>query len=194
MNVHHVTRFVVTHRHVITQGFIKPKMIERVFGCEVWRAEIVISVRHVDFEIRVVRHRGTQRFSDVDIRVLKFFVRPRMHEAAQNFVRQIGFKFQLAADVIVERGGIRTHDVREQWIVFGMFGDAEPVAPDQTRIEPTDGESAFAQEFLEVMLVVDAQIRAFDELLRDAREVRCAFHNVGAFFFVSESPLCNALA
>ncbi len=64
-----------------------------------------------------------------------------------------------------------------------MFGDAEPVAPDQTRIEPTDGEPAFAQEFFEVMLVVDAQIRTFDELLRDAREIRKTLHDLSAFFF-----------
>src|SRR5581483_2397403 len=95
-----------------------------------------------------------------------------MHKAAQDFIRQIGFKFEFGADVIVECGSVRALDICQQWIIFGSFRDAEAVAANEAAVDASDGESAIAQEFLEEMLIVDAQIAAINKLRRETGVTR----------------------
>ena len=76
MNVHHMPRLVIFHRDVLANIFIQAEMIERVFGREIWRAEIVISVRDKDLEIRIERHCLAKGLAHIHVLILEFSIRP----------------------------------------------------------------------------------------------------------------------
>ena len=83
-----------------------------------------------------------------------------MNELAEDLVGQIGLVFQIRAHVVVERGGVRAQDVGQQRIVFGLFGDAQAVAAQETAVEAAHRPVPVPQQFLEEMLVLDTQVRA----------------------------------
>lgn len=92
IDIHHVASFVITHAHVRSQVGGQFHMVEGVFCGEVWGREIIITVRYKNLQIRVVRHRVTQGFGDIQVTVPGGAVVPRGNFAGQNFVGQIAFK------------------------------------------------------------------------------------------------------
>ena len=119
-------------------------MVERVFRRGIWRAEIVITICHENFEMRVIGHRRAQRLANVEILILGIGIRPRMNKFAQGFIRQVGLELEFRANVIIKRSSIRANGIRQQRIIFGMIGDVELVKTDEAAVEATDGLSALA--------------------------------------------------
>ncbi|MCG3140962.1 MAG: hypothetical protein HDKAJFGB_02110 [Anaerolineae bacterium] len=157
-------------------------MIERIGGGKVRRRQIVIAVRHKNFQMRIDVQRAAQRFGDVHIAIRMLVETPLLiHLERQNLVRQIAFKFQFAADVIIERGGVGSGDVGITRVVFNDRAVLVVVNPRKARIQTPDGAPLRAQQFFGKVQNLDAQIRAFDIGGRQTRIAREFFDNLRAF-------------
>ena len=139
MDVHHVPGFVISHADVLLQGLVQREMVERVFGGEVGRAEIVVAVGDKNLEIFIERHSGAQSFGNVDILILKVAVRPLREDLfTQDFIERVGFEIQLGADVIIERRRVWTVDLCEERVVFEGLTHAEAVDAGEAAVEAPD--------------------------------------------------------
>src|SRR6266540_5356978 len=114
--------------------------------------------------MRIVRHRLAHGLRDIEILIFKSRIRPWPNLLTQNFIRQIGFKFQFCPHRFIETRRVWPHYVRKQRIVFSGFRDTETVNPQEATVETSDRTPTLAQKLLEEVLVDNSQIGAFDEI------------------------------
>ena len=133
-------------------------MREGIFRCQKRCCQIVITVRNEHFQGRVDSHRLAECIGDVDILVLMATVVPRMYTPAQDFIGEIRFKSEFAADIVVEVRSIRALCDCTTRIVFVVFACGIAVDPFVSAIKPPDCPCFIAEQFLTEPSDVNPQI------------------------------------
>ena len=169
MNVHHMPGGIIRHGNILLQFRFQSQVVERVLRRKIRRGKIIIAICHMHLEMRIDRDRFAQCLGDIDVLIFMLGITPRLHTRRENFVRQVGFKFQFAAHVIVERCGVGSHNVCETGIVIVDFARRVSVDAFESAVETTDGAAFIAQQLFGEPMNLDAQIRLIDVLSGQAR-------------------------
>jgi len=63
VDVHHVPRVVIRHRHVLAKRRGQVEVVERILRRQIGRCQVVPTVGNEDLQVRVLDHGGLQRAS-----------------------------------------------------------------------------------------------------------------------------------
>src|SRR5690348_3729033 len=147
---------------MVSQRRIEPKMIKCVVRRIKRRGQIVIPFGDENMKKGVLRHGAAQRFGYVDVAILEWFIAPGVYASGQNLVRQITIKFQIASNVIVERGRVRSDNRGDAGIVLRRIARRIAVNARETPVDTANSTPLAAQQFLREALNLHAQIGPLD--------------------------------
>jgi len=122
-------------------------VIESVFDCIVRRGHVVITHRHEDFEIRVLRQSIAQGDTRVDVVIVGSPV-PGADTATENVVFEICLVTEFSANVVVEGRSVRRANSGFTRIVISTISGDVCVLPFESTVEPTNRSSFGSKQFL----------------------------------------------
>ena len=114
-------------------------MTESVFGREERRCQIIESVGYQNAKIRILCHGPPQHLAGIDVLILLLFIAPWPNLISEDLVGEIGFPFQISANVVIKCSGERALDARVAGVILGTLANRIGIGAFQAGVEAADG-------------------------------------------------------